>query len=56
MGRKKSKNPKCELFAFRCTKSEANKIILLAKVYAGGDKTLWLKHAAVNGERKFLKK
>lgn len=38
----------------RVTTYEKNKIRGLAKVYAGGDMSLWLRYAGLNAERKYL--
>ena len=55
-GRKPSKNPKSEwLPRVRCTLQELNRVKGLAKLYAGGDVSKWMRHAAVNGPRRHLK-
>lgn len=40
----------------RVNRQEKNKIKGLARLYAGGDVSLWMRWAGVNAERKFLKK
>lgn len=54
-GRKKSKDPRSMSCRFRVTRTEKNRIGVLARLYAGGDESLWLRHAALNARRKFLK-
>jgi hypothetical protein len=44
------------MMKFRTTKQDANRIEWLAKNYANGDMSLWLRYAAINAERKYLKK
>jgi len=43
-----------EHIQIRLTKYEKNRIRGLAKVYAGGDMSLWLRWAGLNAERKYL--
>lgn len=42
------------VMTFRVTPYERNRIRGLARDYAQGDVSLWIRHAAVNAERKFL--
>jgi hypothetical protein len=55
-GRPKSKNPRNVLFQFRTTAREATRIRWLARTYAGGDLSEWLRHAALSAERRYLTK
>lgn len=43
-----------EYIQIRVSPWEKNRIRGLAKLYAGGDLSLWIRHAAFNAERKFL--
>lgn len=43
-----------EYIQIRVTTKEKNFIKGFARLYAGGDISLWLRYAAVNAERKFL--
>jgi hypothetical protein len=54
-GRKKSKNPLNKVVQFRMTAKDFNRARGLARMYARGDLSKWLRHAAINGERKYLK-
>jgi hypothetical protein len=40
----------------RFTEEEKNKIQLLADTYAGGNFSKWVRHAAINADRKVLVK
>lgn len=39
----------------RFTDREWNRVIMLARIYAGGDLALWIRHGSLNAERKYLK-
>lgn len=39
----------------RFTESDENRIQMLADIYAGGNFSKWVRHAALNCERKFIK-
>jgi hypothetical protein len=56
LGRPHSNNPMTATFKFRTTKQDANRIEWLAKNYADGDLSEWLRYAAINAERKYLNK
>lgn len=43
-------------FEIRMTSQQLNRIKGLAKVYAGGNTSLWLIWSAINGPRKFIKR
>jgi hypothetical protein len=49
-------NKKTEVLQIRLTPKEKNQIRMLAKVYADGDVSTWIRWAAINAERKFIKK
>lgn len=55
MGRPKAKNPLKETLLFRVSRSDANRIRHLATLYAKRDLSKWLRHAAINAPRRFLK-
>lgn len=54
-GRKPSPKSMREVMKFRLSIQEKNRIKGLAKIYAGGDVSKWLRHAGVNAPRRFLK-
>lgn len=54
-GRPKSREAiKSQNITFWVTEKEMNRIQWLADIYAGGNLSLWLRHAALNADRKFL--
>lgn len=55
-GRKKLKDPRKYWISVRLTRSERNRIRLLAQLYAGGEESLWLRYAALHARPKILKK
>ena len=55
VGRKKMKDARRYFCRFRVSKSEKNRIKLLAQVYAGRDISIWLRYAALNARPKILK-
>ena len=46
---------KLRIMNFRCTEEEANRIEMLAGIYAFGQVSSWLRWAGLNAERTFLK-
>jgi hypothetical protein len=54
-GRPKIKDPKSRAIIFRVTVKTENRIKHLAAIYADGDLSKWLTHAALNAPRKRLK-
>lgn len=42
------------VITFRVSRWEKNRIKGLARDYAQGDISLWIRHAVLNGERKYL--
>lgn len=55
LGRKPAKNPMGKGLRFRMTLKDENRVRGLAKLYASGDLSKWLRHAALNAPRRFLK-
>jgi hypothetical protein len=54
-GRKKSTKTLMKTIQFRISAKDKNRIKWLAEQYAGGDVSRWLRHAALNASRRFLK-
>lgn len=44
------------MLSLRVSQYELNRIRGLAKIYAGGDVSVWMRWAAFNAERKIIKK
>jgi hypothetical protein len=40
----------------RMTEQEYNRLVVLSELYAGGNLSLWITWAAINGPRKFITK
>jgi hypothetical protein len=55
VGRKRSPKALREIIQFRLSLQEKNRIKGLAKIYAGGDVSKWLRHGGINAPRRFLK-
>lgn len=51
----RAKDPLVVRKTIRFTKKQWGKVVTLAKVYAGGDAAKWIRHGALEAERKFLK-
>jgi hypothetical protein len=54
-GRPRSSSPRSVWKSFRLTAQESARIRILAELYAGGDESKWLRYAALNVRRRFLK-
>lgn len=54
-GPKRSKESRRDFCRFRVSRTEKNRIRLLAQIYAGGDISLWMRYAALKARPKILK-
>lgn len=55
VGRKKRKDGLIETVKFRLSERDLNRLEWLVKTYAGGELSRWLRHAALNAPRRYLK-